>query len=903
MKTMAQDIFKALREFSPSPGRKGRYYSLAALEEAGLGRISRLPRSIRVVLEALVRHCDGKLVTEEHVRNLATWQANGKRTTEIPFIVVRIVLQDLIGFGTLNDLSAMRAAAGRLGVAPGRIEPLVPVDVVVDHSVEIDVHNAPDAVERNQEIEFRRNAERYRFVKWAQGAFKTVRVVPPGNGIIHQINMEYLSRGVWEKDGVWFPDTVFGTDSHTTMVNGIGVVGWGVGGIEAEAGMLGQPNAFLTPDVVGCHMTGRLREGVTATDLALTVTELMRKTRVVGKFVEFFGDGAAALTAADRCTVANMAPEYGATMGYFPVDEKTLDYFRTTGRTPDQVAAIESYFKAQDLFGMPKAGEIDYSQVIELDLGSVVPSLSGPKRPQDRVNLPDLGRNFDMLFSAPPEKNGYGRPPSDLERREPSGHPGLDVGHGDVLISSITSCTNTSNPALLLAAGLLAKRAVEKGLTVSPRVKTSLAPGSKVVTAYLRDAGLLPYLEKLGYGVVAYGCTTCMGAAGPLDPKIEETVVSRDLVTCAVLSGNRNFEARVHANLRANYLASPALVIAFGIKGTVRTDLTKDPLGVGADGKPVYLKDVWPSDAEVAALMKFAENAEHFRREYGDLSGAKKLWEAIPTIPGEVYQWDPQSTFIREPPFFEGVTRTPGKVTDIRGARALAILGDSITTDHISPSTKIRPGTPAGRWLEPFGAPPSEWGHFGVRRCNHELMVRGTFANVRLKNAMAPGTEGPFTRLQPTGEQMTIFEASEIYRAKNTPLIIFGGEDYGMGSSRDWAAKGVQLLGVKAVIVKSFERIHRANLIGMGVLPLQFKPGMDVDSLGIDGTEAFDIEGIAGGNVKPLQDVTLTITRKDGSIQRVPLTLRIDTGIEVEYLKHGGILPYVLREILQKEAA
>jgi aconitate hydratase len=895
---MAQDTFKTLRDFAPAPGKKGRYHSLAALEQSGLGKISRLPRSLRVVLEALVRHCDGKLVTEEHVRNLAAWQAKGARTADIPFIVVRIVLQDLIGFGTLNDLSAMRAAAGRLGVSPSRIEPLVPVDVVVDHSVEIDVHNAADAVQRNQQIEFKRNAERYRFVKWAQGAFKTVRVVPPGNGIIHQINMEYLSRGVWEKDGVWFPDTVFGTDSHTTMVNGIGVVGWGVGGIEAEAGMLGQPNAFLTPDVVGCHMTGKLREGVTATDLALTVTELMRKTKVVGKFVEFYGEGAAGLTAADRCTVANMAPEYGATMGYFPVDDRTLDYFRTTGRTPDQVAAIDSYFKAQGLFGMPKPGEIDYSQVIELDLGSVVPSLSGPKRPQDRVNLPDLGRNFDMLFSAPPEKNGYGRPAADLERRVPSGHPDFDVGHGDVLISSITSCTNTSNPALLLAAGLLAKRAVEKGLKVSPRVKTSLAPGSKVVTAYLRDAGLLPYLEKLGYGVVAYGCTTCMGAAGPLDPKIEEAVVSKDLVTCAVLSGNRNFEARVHANLRANYLASPALVVAYGIRGTVRTDLTRDPLGMGSDGKPVYLKDVWPTDAEVASLMKFAANAEHFRREYGDLSGAKELWEAIPTISGAVYEWDPKSTFIKEPPFFDGVTRTPGKVTDVQGARALAILGDSITTDHISPSTKIRPGTPAGKWLEPYGTPPSEWGHFGVRRCNHELMVRGTFANVRLRNQVAPGTEGPITKHQPDGAQMTIFEASELYQKAGTPLVIFGGDDYGMGSSRDWAAKGVQLLGVKAVIVKSFERIHRANLIGMGVLPLQFKPGDSVQSLKIDGTETFDIEGINGGNVKPLQDVTLVITRKDGAKQRVPLTLRIDTVIEVDYLKHGGILPYVLRSLL-----
>ena len=593
-----------------------------------------------------------------------------------------------------------------------------------------------------------------------------------------------------------------------------------------------------------------------------------------------------------------MAPEYGATMGYFPVDDKTLDYFRTTGRTPDHVAAIESYYKTQGLFGMPKSGEIDYSEIINLDLGSIVPSLSGPKRPQDRVDLTDLGRGFDALFSAPTDKNGYARPASDLERRVPSGHDGFDVGHGDVLISSITSCTNTSNPALLIAAGLLAKKAVEKGLKVGPRVKTSLAPGSKVVTAYLRDAGLLPYLEKLGYGVVAYGCTTCMGAAGPLDAKIEEAVVSKDLVTCAVLSGNRNFEARVHANLRANYLASPALVVAYGIKGTVRTDLTQDPLGTGSDGKPVYLKDVWPSDAEVASLMKFAANAEHFRREYGDLSGNKALWEAIPTVEGAVYKWDPKSTFIKEPPFFDGVTRTPGKVTDVQGARALAILGDSITTDHISPSTKIKPGTPAGKWLEPFGTPPSEWGHFGVRRCNHELMVRGTFANVRLRNAVAPGTEGPITKHQPDGAQMTIFEASELYQKAGTPLVIFGGEDFGMGSSRDWAAKGIQLLGVRAVIVKSFERIHRANLIGMGVVPLQFKPGTDVKSLGIDGTETFDIQGIDGGNVKPLQDVTMVITRKDGSKQNVPLTLRIDTGIEVDYLKHGGILPYVLRGLL-----
>ena len=895
---MPLNTFNTLDTFTLGNGQSARFYSLPKLEQAGIGPVSKLPVSIRVVLESVLRNVDGKKITENDVRTLANWSCGGERTEEIPFMVARVLLQDFTGVPLLVDLAAMRSAARRAGKDPQIIEPLVPVDLVIDHSVQVDFSNRPDALQLNMEIEFNRNQQRYQFLKWGMQAFNGFRVVPPGIGIVHQVNLEYLARGVLEKDGVWYPDTLVGTDSHTTMINGLGIVGWGVGGIEAEAGMLGQPVYFLTPDVVGVHLTGQLKEGVTATDLALTVTEMMRKAKVVGKFVEFYGEGAAALTAADRCTVANMAPEYGATMGYFPVDDKTLDYFRTTGRTPDHVATIENYYRAQGLFGMPRKGEIDYSEVLELDLEKVVPSLSGPKRPQDRVNLPDLGRNFEALFSAPPEKNGYGRPAADLDRRVPSGYDGFDVGHGDVLISSITSCTNTSNPALLLAAGLLAKRAVEKGLKVSPRVKTSLAPGSKVVTAYLRDAGLLPYLEKLGYGVVAYGCTTCMGAAGPLDQKIEEAVVSKDLVTCAVLSGNRNFEARVHANLRANYLASPALVVAYGIKGTVRTDLTKDPLGTGADGKPVYLKDIWPSDAEVASLLKFAANAEHFRREYGDLSGNKKLWEAIPTIEGAVYKWDAKSTFIKEPPFFDGVTRTPGKVTDIKGARALAILGDSITTDHISPSTKIRPGTPAGKWLEPFGTPPSEWGHFGVRRCNHELMVRGTFANVRLRNQVAPGTEGPITKHQPGGAQMTIFEASELYQKGGTPLVIFGGDDYGMGSSRDWAAKGVQLLGVKAVIVKSFERIHRANLIGMGVVPLQFKPGTDVKTLGIDGTETFDIEGISGGNVRPLQDVTMVITRKDGSTQHVPLTLRIDTVIEVDYLKHGGILPYVLRSLL-----
>ena len=896
---MSHNLFDSFTPFTFGTTGRGRYYALSALEAAGLGRISRMPYALRVVLESVLRNCDGKRVTEAHVRALAGWQPNAPRTAEIPFVLARILLQDMAGFPALNDFAAMRATAQRLGSDPKRIEPLVPVDLVVDHSVEVDVHGAPDAVQRNMEIEFQRNGERYAFLKWGKQAFSGIRIVPPGNGIVHQVNLEYLARGVWEKDGIYYPDTLVGTDSHTTMVNGIGVVGWGVGGIEAEAGMLGQPIYFLTPDVVGVHMTGKLREGVTATDLVLTVTEMLRKARVVGKFVEYFGEGAATLSATDRAVVANMSPDYGATIGYFGVDEKTIEYFRMTGRDPALVDALEGYYRAQGMFGIPRKGEIDYTQVLELDLSAVVPSVSGPKRPQDRIDLPKIKSRFTELFSKPVAEGGYGKAADQLTKRFPAAHAERDVGHGDVLIAAITSCTNTSNPNALLAAGLLARKAVEKGLRPNARVKTSLAPGSKVVTAYLRDAGLLPYLEQLGFHVVAYGCTTCMGNAGPLDAALEEAVVKNDVVACAVLSGNRNFEARVHQSLKANFLMSPPLVIAFALSGTVRIDMTAEPIGTGKDGKPVYLRDIWPSDAEIAGALRFANNAQNFRREYGNLSGAKQLWDAIPESKGAVFEWHPKSTYILEPPFFEGFGMQPGKVMEIRGARALGIYGDSLTTDHISPVAPIRPNTPAGQWLTAHSA--TEMNTFGARRCNHEVMARGTFANVRIKNLMVPGSEGGVTIHHPSGEKLGMHEAAMRYSTEGVPLLVFAGEEYGTGSSRDWAAKGPQMLGIRAVIARGFERIHRSNLIGMGILPCQFKGSDSVASLKIDGSETFDLTGIEG-ELQPMQDVMLVIHRKDGSTERVTLTLRVDTAIEAEYLKHGGILHYVLRDIVAKAA-
>jgi aconitate hydratase len=898
---MAHNLFNSLQDFSPAPGKKAKLYSLQALEKAGIGNISRLPVSIRIVLESVLRNFDGKKVAEEHVRQLAKWQPNAPRTEEIPFVVARIVLQDFTGVPLLADLAAMRGVAAKMGKDPKVIEPLVPVDLVVDHSVQIDHYGSRDALDLNMKLEFQRNRERYQFMKWGMQAFDTFKVVPPGVGIVHQVNLEYLARGVHRKNDIYYPDTLVGTDSHTTMINGIGVVGWGVGGIEAEAGMLGQPVYFLTPDVVGVNLTGRLREGVTATDLVLTLTEMLRKAKVVGKFVEFFGEGTASLALPDRATIANMAPEYGATMGFFPVDGTTIEYFQGTGRTKEEIQAFEAYFKAQKLFGIPKKGDIDYSVVLELDLSTVAPSLAGPKRPQDRIEIGNVKAKFGELFVKPVGENGFAKKAEDLTARFQT-RDGLDIGSGDVLIAAITSCTNTSNPGVLIAAGLLAKKAVEKGLTVRKHIKTSLAPGSRVVTEYLTASGLLPYLEQLGFTVAAYGCTTCIGNAGPLAEPIDEAIIQKDLVCAAVLSGNRNFEARIHPNLRANFLASPPLVVAYAIAGTVLKDLMTEPLGRGKDGNPVYIGDVWPTSKEVQALMKYATDSKTFQRLYGNLTKDHPLWNDVPSAAGQVYNW-PTSTYIAEPPFFEDFSMQTVAGGNVTGARALGVFGDSVTTDHISPAGSIKDTSPAGKYLLGHKVVKADFNSYGARRGNHEVMMRGTFANVRIKNLMMPtkadGTrvEGGVTLLQPTGEPMSIYDAAMTYISKGVPTVVFGGEEYGTGSSRDWAAKGTQLLGVKAVIARSFERIHRSNLVGMGVLPLQFKGADSVDTLGILGDEEFEVLGLDGA-IRPQQDVTLVIKRTDGRRTEVKVLLRIDTPIEVDYYRHGGILPYVLRELV-----
>src|SRR5436853_6297462 len=894
---MPHNTFNTLQKF-----KGGQLYSLPALGKALNVKVERLPISIRLVLESVLRNCDGKKVAESHIRELANWKAVAPRTDEIPFVVARIVLQDFTGVPLLCDLAAMRGVAAKMGKEPKVIEPLVPVDLVVDHSVQIDHYGTKNALDLNMKLEFKRNEERYQFMKWGMQAFDTFKVVPPGIGIVHQVNLEYLAPGVHKaKDGICYPDTLVGTDSHTTMINGIGVVGWGVGGIEAEAGMLGQPVYFLTPDVVGVHLKGKLHPALTATDVVLTVTEMLRKAKVVGKFVEFYGEGTESLSVTDRATLANMAPEYGATMGFFPVDQKTVEYFRGTGRTDDQVARFADYFKAQGLFGIPKKGDIDYSQELELDLSTIKPSLAGPKRPQDRIDLDKVSSTFGKLFTAPAKENGFGKKAEDL-RRPYRTYDGIEIRNGDVLIAAITSCTNTSNPGVLLAAGLLAKKAVELGLTVKPHVKTSLAPGSRVVTEYLTKAGLLPYLEKLGFNVAAYGCTTCIGNAGPLAQPIEEAIVKNDLVCAAVLSGNRNFEARIHPNIKANFLASPPLVVAFAIAGRANIDLSTEPLGNGSDGKPVYLRDVWPTSEEIGAVMQYATDPATYRRLYGDFTKGNPLWNAIPTSTGQVYTWD-KSTYIAEPPFFAGFSMQPSPMPAVRGARALGVFGDSVTTDHISPAGSIKPTSPAGIYLLEHDVGVPDFNSYGSRRRHPEVMMRGTFANVRIKNLMLPvkeggsRVEGGFTLLQPEGKQMPIYDAAMTYIARGMPTIVFAGEEYGTGSSRDWAAKGTQLLGVKAVIAKSFERIHRSNLVGMGVLPCQFKGADSVTSLAIDGTEEFDITGLEAG-IKPQMDVTLVIRRKNGASKQVPVLLRIDTPIEVDYYHHGGILPFVLRQLL-----
>ena len=869
-----------------------------------MGDVSRLPVCIRLVLESVLRNCDGQKVTEENIRQLAGWQAKAQRTEEIPFTVARIVLQDFTGVPLLVDLAAMRSAAVRLGKDPKIIEPLVPVDLVVDHSVQVDFAGSEDAMDKNLDLEFTRNRERYQFLKWGMQAFDTFKVVPPGIGIVHQVNLEFLARGVLsDADGVYYPDTLVGTDSHTTMINGLGIVGWGVGGIEAEAGMLGQPVYFLTPDVVGVRLEGSLREGVTATDLALTVTEMLRLAKVVGKFVEFYGEGAKQLPLTDRATIANMAPEYGATMGFFPIDEETVNYLRATGRAEEHCATYENYYKAQGLFGIPGEGEIDYSVNLTLDLGSVQSSVAGPKRPQDRIEVPRLGSKFAELFSQPVAEGGFGRDAADLAGVTADvpvqGNGTESLGHGDVVIAAITSCTNTSNPSVMLAAGLLAKRAVERGLKLAPLVKASLAPGSRVVSDYLDKTGLQPYLDHLGFNLVGYGCTTCIGNSGPLDAEVEKAILDNNLIAASVLSGNRNFEARIHQNVRGNFLMSPPLVVAFALAGRVNIDLTTEPLGQAEDGSDVFLRDLWPSLDEVRDPMQTALQPEVFRKLYSNFADQNPKWNEIPSSVGHAYEWDDESTYIQEPPFFEGFGMEAGAIAEITGARPLGVFGDSVTTDHISPAGAIKPDSPAGRYLVDNSVEQASFNSYGSRRGNDRVMTRGTFANVRIKNLMVPGTEGGVTRHQPSGETMDIFDAAAKYREEGTPLVVIGGKEYGTGSSRDWAAKGTRLLGVKAVVCESFERIHRSNLIGMGVLPLQFKDGTGVGSLQLDGTEKFDVLGL-GDDLKAQQELTLRIIRADGADEEVAVLCRIDTDIEVEYYRHGGILSYVLRQLVAR---
>jgi len=884
-----KDALGVLSTFS-SPGGSGRYYSLPALEKKGFGPISRLPVSIRIVLESLLRNLDGERVHEADVRALASWKPRAERTEEVPFVVSRVLLQDFTGVPLLVDLAAMRAAVNRLGKDARRVVPLVPVDLVVDHSVQVDAWGSKAALGRNMELEFERNRERYAFLKWGTQAFERLRIVPPGVGICHQVNLEYLATVASERDGVFLYDTLLGTDSHTTMVNGIGVVGWGVGGIEAEAAMLGQPAYFLTPDVVGVQVHGRLREGATGTDVVLAVTELLRRHKVVGKFVEFHGEGAASLPAAERATIANMAPEYGATMGYFPPDEETLRYLRETGRTEAQVAAAAAYLRAQGTFGIPRPGQCDYTDVVELDLAGVEAAVAGPKRPQDRIPLPALKARFEELLSRT-DATGYGKPASELGLRHREG--AVEAGHGDVVIAAITSCTNTSNPAVMIAAGLVAKKAAERGMKPGPAVKTSLAPGSRVVTRYLEKTGLDRSLDALGFEVVGYGCTTCIGNSGPLDPDLEKVIAQNDLVVASVLSGNRNFEARIHGSVKANFLMSPPLVVAYALAGTVDRDLSREPVGKDREGRDVYLKELWPTQAEIAALLSAAVDPEEYRRNYSRFDQNPR-WNEMRAATGLLYAWEPKSTYVQEPPYFMTPPRPAG---DIAGARALAIFGDSVTTDHISPAGSIASTSPAGRYLVSLGVAPADFNSYGSRRGNDRIMVRGTFANVRIRNRMVPGVEGGVTALQPSGERMSIYDAAVEYERRAVPLVVVAGQDYGAGSSRDWAAKGTALLGVRAVVARSFERIHRANLAGMGVLPCQLPEGVSAETLGLDGTESYDLVGLK--SLSPRMPAKLVVHRKDGRTDEVGIVLRLDTPVEVDYVRAGGILPYVLERTVR----
>ena len=893
MTSIGIDTLKTRRTLTAG-GKTHDYFSLPEAAKS-LGDFSRLPVSLKILLENVLRFEDGRTYTVEDAKSVVGWLEKGSSTKEVPFKPARILMQDFTGVPAVVDLAAMRDGIIRLGGDPQKVNPLVPVDLVIDHSVQIDVFGTSDAAQKNEDFEFERNGERYRFLRWGQDAFSNFRVVPPGTGICHQVNLEYLSQVAWTSTNggstFVYPDTLYGTDSHTTMVNGLGVLGWGVGGIEAEAAMLGQPIAMLIPDVIGFRLTGKMPEGATATDLVLTVTQMLRHKGVVGKFVEFFGSGLDDLGLPDRATIGNMAPEYGATCGFFPVDKIALDYLRLSGRDPDRIELVETYLKAQGMFREPGQPDPMFTDTLELDLGTVQPSLAGPKRPQDRVLLKDASNNFNTELT-----KGLGVPASDVGLSVKVEGKNYELTHGDVVIAAITSCTNTSNPSVLVAAGLVARKARARGLTPKPWVKTSLAPGSQVVTEYLNKAGLTEDLDALGFNLVGYGCTTCIGNSGPLDDAIVDAIEDHKLVGAAVISGNRNFEGRVHANVRANYLASPPLVVAYALLGKVTQDITTVPLGIGNDGKPVYLRDVWPTNKEIADVIATSLSRDQFTRRYADATKGTKHWQTIEVDrDSATYRWSDGSTYVKNPPYFEGITMTPAEITDVKGARVLARLGDSITTDHISPAGSIRKVSPAGEYLGERQVQQKDFNSYGARRGNHEIMMRGTFANIRIRNEMLTNVEGGMTKHEPSGDQMPIFDAAMRYKKEGVPLVIFGGKEYGTGSSRDWAAKGTFLLGVKAVVVESFERIHRSNLVGMGVLPLTFKDGMTRVSLNIAGDETIDVVGL--DKLSPGCDLALLIHRANGTTETIQVKCRIDTLDEIGYYRHGGILQYVLREM------
>ena len=894
------NLFNTLQTFE-SDGQRIHYYSLPALEAQGIGTVSNLPVSIRILLESLLRNYDDQQITEQDIVDLANWDPKQPKSVEIPFKPARVLAQDFTGVPLLVDLAAMRSAVEELGGDPQIIEPLVPVDLVIDHSVQVDAYGTANALQINTQREFERNKERYEFLKWGQQAFDKFRVIPPSIGIVHQVNLEYLAKLVVSDaingETIAYPDTLVGTDSHTTMINGLGIVGWGVGGIEAEAAMLGQPVYILTPEVLGVHMKGTLKEGVTATDLVLTVVQRLRETNVVGKFVEFFGEGVEALSTPDRATISNMCPEYGATVGFFPSDEESVSYLRATGRDEADLQMVTAYLKDQNMYGIPKTGEVEYSEVLMVDLDAIEPSIAGPKRPQDRIELSRVKETFPQLLTAPLTEGGYGLSQTEIDEHRQGAETTGSITHGDVAIAAITSCTNTSNPSVMIAAGLIAKKAVEGGIRVPDSVKTSLAPGSRVVTEYLQGTGLLPYLEKLGFNVVGYGCTTCIGNSGPLDEDIQSAIEAGNLVAVSVLSGNRNFEARVHRDVKASFLMSPPLVVAYALAGRIDVDLTSEPLGYNDANQPVYLRDVWPTRGEIADLIAQSLDANTFKRLYAEIANQAPEWDELDIPTGELYRWSEESTYIQKPPFFEGFGLEPDPITEIQGARVLAILGDSVTTDHISPAGAIGADSPAGKYLIEHGVERRDFNTYGARRGNDRIMSRGTFANNRIKNIMLPDVEGGYTVTYPSGEQTTMYEAGQHYLQGNTPLVVFTGKEYGSGSSRDWAAKGPKLLGVKAVVAESYERIHRSNLIGMGILPLEFKEGESAASLGLTGNEVISITGFAD-NLQPGQTATMEWTDESGTKRSTELLIRIDAPIEVEYYQHGGILDYVIRNLM-----